>query len=37
MQDFQKPLVEAWTDYVAGRLDAKALKGPSLHRLVFAA
>ena len=29
MQDFQKPLVEAWTDYVAGRLDAKALKGRS--------
>ena len=29
MQDFQKPLVAAWTDYVAGRIDTKALKGRS--------
>ena len=29
MQDFQKNLVAAWTDYVAGTIDAKALKGAS--------
>ena len=29
MQEFQKNLVAAWTDYVAGRIDAKALKGQS--------
>ena len=29
MQDFQKNLVAAWTDYVAGTIDAKALKGQS--------
>ena len=29
MQEFQKKLVAAWTDYVAGRIDAKALKGQS--------
>ena len=29
MKDFQKNLVAAWTDYAAGRIDAKALKGAS--------
>lgn len=29
MQDFQKNLVAAWTNYVAGTIDAKALKGQS--------
>ena len=29
MQEFQKNLVAAWTDYVAGAIDAKALKGQS--------
>lgn len=29
MHDFQKPLVAAWTDYAAGRIDAKALKAVS--------
>ena len=29
MQEFQKNLVAAWTDFVAGRIDAKALKGQS--------
>lgn len=29
MREFQKNLVTAWTDYAAGRIDAKALKGAS--------
>ena len=29
MKDFQDKLVAAWTDYVAGKIDAKALKGAS--------
>ena len=29
MEDFQKNLVAAWTDYVAGAIDAKTLKGSS--------
>ncbi len=29
MKDFQKNLVAAWTDYVAGKIDAQTLKGAS--------
>ncbi len=29
MKDFQEKLVTAWTDYVAGKIDAQALKGAS--------
>lgn len=29
MQEFQKNLVQAWTDYAAGKIDAKTLKGHS--------
>ncbi|MGN0853769.1 MAG: hypothetical protein ACI4Q3_10405 [Kiritimatiellia bacterium] len=29
MQEFQKNLVAAWTDYAAGKIDAKTLKGQS--------